>query len=369
MPVAPSFQDLLDVGQAEAQARRPDLLYNEGDITVAQNHAAAAMADAVIRLAVQLFKATFIDGAIGDDLTALVDDHLNVQRTPATEAQGSVSFTRTSGGAGGTIPAGTTIATEFDSDGNTVEFVTDSAIIVGAGANGPFAVNCTAVLTGPEGNVAAAEVTRIVDTLFDTTFSVTNAAVFAGGNDEESDEDLRERARSFYTTLRRGTLAALEYGALQVATVAVATATENLSTGEVTVRVADSDGNSSAQMVSDVTAELENWRCAGTPVTVVGGLQILVDIAITLDNVVDGFDIAEAESDIVDAVEARINRLKPEETMFLDSIIAQVIAVYPDSINDVGFTSITLTPGGAQPIQDVVPSTGYVIRPGTITVS
>lgn len=369
MPVAPSFQDLLDVGKAEAQSRRPGLGYNEGDITVAQNHGAAAMVDALIRLGAQLFKATFIDGATGDDLTALVDDHLNIQRAAASQAQATVAFTRTSGGAGGTIDAGTTVATEHDSDGATVEFITDSDIIVPAAGNGPFNIGVTAVLSGRDGNVAASTITRIVDTLFDDTFSVTNAAVAAGGNEEESDEDLRERARSFYTTLRRGTLAALEYGAKQVTSVVTASALEDLDTGEVSVRVGDSDGNSSAQMIADVEEELENWRCAGTDVTVLGGTQVLVDMAITLDDVTAGFDIDEAEAVIVDAVEVRISRLKPGETLFLDSIIAQIIAVYPDNINDVGFTSITLTPGGAQSIQDIVPSAAQVLRPGTITVS
>jgi uncharacterized phage protein gp47/JayE len=369
MPVAPSFQDLLDVGQAEAQARRPDLTYYEGDITVAQNHGAAAMVDALIRLAAQLYKATFIDGASGDDLTALVDDHLNIQRVAGSQAQATVAFTRTSGGAGGTIPAGATIATEFDSDGETVEFTTDSAIIVPAAGNGPFNIGVTAVLAGPDGNVAASTITRIVDTLFDDTFSVTNAAVAAGGNNEESDPVLRERARSFFATLRRGTLAALEYGAKEVPSVVVATATEDTETGEVTVRVADGDGNSSAQMIADVEEELEFWRCAGIDVTVLGGTQVLVDMAITLDDVTSGFDISEAEAVIVDAVETRIARLDPGETLFLDSIIAQVIAVYPDNINDVGFSTITLTPGGAQPIQDVVPSGAQVLRAGTITVS
>jgi hypothetical protein len=70
-----------------------------------------AMADVVLRYAAQAFRDTFIDGAAGDALTALVDDHYNIQRDPATSsAVGDRAFARTSGGAGGTIAAGTTIA-------------------------------------------------------------------------------------------------------------------------------------------------------------------------------------------------------------------------------------------------------------------
>src|SRR4051812_37210694 len=109
MPVAPSFQDLLDLGQAEAQARRPDLAFIEGDITVAQLHGAAAMGDRVIQYAVEAFRDTFFGGAKADALTELVSDRTGIERKEATAATATVRFTRTSGGAGGTIPLGTRV--------------------------------------------------------------------------------------------------------------------------------------------------------------------------------------------------------------------------------------------------------------------
>ena len=60
MPVAPSFQDLLDQGQAEAVARRADLLFAEGDVSLAQLHAGAAMSDANVRHGAQMFAATLL---------------------------------------------------------------------------------------------------------------------------------------------------------------------------------------------------------------------------------------------------------------------------------------------------------------------
>src|SRR5580698_2629854 len=95
MPTAPAFTDLLAQFQAEAQAVQPALQFNDGDMATAQMHGAGAMADASIKYAAQAFKATFIDGAEGDDLTVLVDDHLNIQRNPATPAAVDVTFTRT----------------------------------------------------------------------------------------------------------------------------------------------------------------------------------------------------------------------------------------------------------------------------------
>lgn len=370
MPVAPSFQDLFDQGEAELKTRRPDLLVIDGDVTQGMLHASSAMADAVIRFGAQSFRDTFIDGASGDALTALVDDHYNIQRQLATSAQVTVEFSRSTGGAGGTIPAGTVVATNFDADGDEVRFTTDSNIVFGTGVNGPISVVCTAQETGRDTNVAANTVVRLIDQpSFDPSFSVNNPATAAGGNDEESDEALRERARNFFLTLRRGTLAALEFGALQVEEVRVATATENLTTGAVTVQVADQDGNSTVQMVADVAAELENWRCAGTTVTVVGGTQVLVDMTVEITDFRSGFDVASQAPTIIEAIEARINKLGPGSTLFLDTIIASAIGSFPDDIFNVTITAITLTPGGVQPIADVVPSSGQVLRAGTITVN
>jgi len=119
--------------------------------------------------------------------------------------------------------------------------------------------------------------------------------------------------------------------------------------------------------VSDVTAELENWRCAGSNVTVIGGTQLLLDMTITL-TVRDGFDVVPLATTFADAIEARITKLKVGETMFLDSIIGSLVAVAPDDVLDVTFDTITATPGGAQPIADVAPAESEVIRSGTMTV-
>jgi len=369
MPTAPSFDDLLAQGLAEAQARRADLMFYDGDVSLAQLHGGAAMADACIRMAAQAFKETFIDGARGDALTALVDDHLGIQRQPATPAQVTLSFARPSQGGGepaGTIPSGTTVATQFDAEGNEIQFLTDTNLVFGLGVLGPLTVSATAVDPGTDGNVAAATIIRIIDVpSFDSTFTVTNAASAGGGNDEESDEELRRRARDFWSTLRRGTLAALEYGALQVDSVRVASATED-GQGLVTVRVTDQDGNSTAEMIADVEEELENWRCAGVVVTVLGGDPLEVEFTAELI-VRAGFDVVAHATELEDAAAARMAKLKAGETCYLDMITAAIIGVYPDDIWEVTFTAITVG-GSPASIADIVPAADEVIRAGTLTI-
>lgn len=359
MPVAPSFDDLLAQFEAEALAQNSALAFNDGDVTEAQEHGAGAMADASIRFTVQAFKETFIDGAKGDALTALVDDHLNIQRQPATNSQATVSFSRTSGGAGFTLAAGFVIASEFDSAGNTVLYTLDADVTFANGNNGPYAGSVTAEIAGKDGNVAIGKITRFVDDKPDSSLVVTNAAAAAGGNDVESDDELRVRARLFWQTLRRGTLAALEFGALQVATVRTVKASEDLSTGMVTVVVADSDGGSTAQMVSDAEAELENWRAAGVTVVVLGGTLLAVNVTGVLV-VNDGVDAAALAPLCVAAITARMNKQRQGEVLYLDSIKAAGIGVDPDAID-----ALVLS----LPALDTTPTAIQTIRAGTVTVS
>lgn len=369
MPVAPSFSDLVTAYIGQAQYRRPDLAFVEGDVTVADAHGSGIMADAVLRFAWQAFRDTFIDGAEKDALSALVNDRLNIQRFGAEAAVGSVRFTRTSGGAGGTIPAGTRVGAAAEPDGAQVVVTTNVPIVVGAANNGPFDVAVTAQQTGPEGNVAAAGLTRIMDVLFDSTFSVTNPTTMAGGNAAEEDPALRERARAFYGTLRRGTLAALEFGAKQAVGVSVATAREDDAAGLVYVTVSDSSGNSNAQLIAAAVAELENWRAAGVNVEVLGGTRTLVDLTISLVVRV-GFDVAAQATLLQDAVAARIDGVPAENGLYLDTVIAAIIGVFPDEILDVQFNQVVRGGVTQAANTDPIPAgTGVVLRAGTISIT
>lgn len=359
MPVAPSFDDLIAQFEAEALAQRGSLAFNDGDITEAQAHGAGAMGDAAIRFTVQAFKETFIDGAKAAALTALVDDRLNLQRQPATSSQVLLTFTRTSAGAGETLAAGFVVGTAFDSAGNTVLFTLDANVTFPNASNGPITGNATAQVAGRDGNVAAATVTRLVDTTTDPTIVVTNVALAAGGNDEESDPELRVRARTFWLVLRRGTLAALEFGALQVPSVRIAKATESAITGIVTLVVTDSDGGSTAQMVADAEAEIEIWRAAGSIVTTVGGTALIVAVTGTLI-VNDGVDAAVLAPLCSDAIEARMRKQRQGEVLYLDSIKAAAVNVDPDAIDGLVLTL---------PAANVTPTVFQVIRPGVITLS
>jgi uncharacterized phage protein gp47/JayE len=354
---APSWQDLYDAARAELLARRPELFAEEGDVTDMLLAAAAAGGDYVIGYGAQAFAELFLDTARGAALTALADDRYGLTRLEAAPAVGSVTLSRpTFAAGGGTVPAGSIVATQFDALGQTVEFATTADVTFGASELSKTAA-VEAVVPGAAGNVAIGTVTRIVSTLFDPTIVCTNAARLAGGADEETDDALRERVRTFPLTIRRGTLAALEYGALQVAGVVTAKAVEG-STGIVTVYVADGTGNSNAELDGKVAVELENWRAAGCLVQVASSIPLVQNLTFTV-KAKSGYDVAANAAVIQAAASARMAKLTMGEILYLDEIKAAVMAL-DERIQRLTFTT---------PTADVTPAANEKITAGSITVT
>lgn len=348
---APSLDDLYNDARAELVLRRPDLTVDDGDISDMILAAAAAVGDRLVGYQADTVRATFVDGARGSDLTKLASDHWDIDRFPAVKAIGSVTFTRVTSLTAGDIASGTIVATAQDASGQTAEFSTNALVHFAIGELGPKTVNVTAVVGGLAGNVATGQVSRITVTLFDK-FTVANPTQILGGSEEEEDDALRNRIRDFSATIRRGTLAALEFGAKQVPQVKEASAVEDVS-GNVTVFVTDANGASNAAMVSDVLDELANWRAAGSNVTVTGGsLFQLNPIQITLA-VRAGVNTVAISSDVKLAIVARIAKLKIGETCKRELI--QQAALNVDIDNIVGCDVI-------QPAADVVPSSFQIVR-------
>lgn len=360
--VAPTFDDYFQAGRVEAINRTPALTFDDGDITEMEQAAAAAMADHLTEYTASRVKATFLDGAFGDDLTTLADDRYGIQRQPANAATVVVAFTRAAGGTTGTIPEGTVVATQKDSLGNEVQFTTDADQGYSSG-DLTRNINCTASDAGVGGNVAIGTINRLVTTGLFAGFTVTNAARAAGGADEEDDDSLKDRCRQFYSTLRRGTLAALEYGAKSVDGVANASAFEP-GDGTVTLFVSDASGNSSPTLIANVVTEEENWRAAGVMLNVIGGSVVVltgIDISLTLRA-----GVVVSQADVQNAVTGRIAKLKIGEDLSPTLIKNAVASVDPDGILEVTVNS----PAGTVSTVDGSGRRSIVLRtiPANITV-
>lgn len=364
---APSFLDYFNIGRAEALSRRSDLTFDEGDISEFLIAGGAAMADHLTGYFANRFKATYLDGASGDDLTILADDHWNVQRNQAIRATAQVLFSRTSGNGypAGLMAAGFVVATAKDNNGNDIQYTLDADLNWILNQTTATA-NVTAIASGSAGNADLNKIIKMITTPFDDLITVNNpVSKAAGGEDEETDDALRDRVRNLPLTLQRGTLAALEYGAKAVPGVTKASAVEEVDpldisrlTGVVDVYVSDSNGGSSVPMVAAVDLVLESWKAAGTTVNTYGGNLLLQNISLTI-TARAGVDTISLVSKIQSAVTARVNKLRIGESLDPD-IIKQATFNVSDDILSVTVVTPSVT---------VVPTADQLIKAGTVSVS
>lgn len=371
MSITPSDQDLLDVGIAEAQTRRPDLAFNSGDVSEAFCHASMAMASSVMGSLLQQVADTYFGLAEGDALDTTIEDKTGITRTPADYAHVKVTIARAGAGASGTLAAGKVFGTVPDDTQDQILFELDDAVVVPT-TSFTLTADATALNAGVAGNVFEGTLTQWQAAPFDATITITNVGLASGGAEKESDDDYRRRGAAAWITQRRGTLKALEQGALEVTGVASAVATEDPDTGIVTVSIADQSGGSNIKIVYEVQVNLEEWRAAGAVVTVVGGLPAVIDMGIEITEATDGFNVTSASAAIVASVTRLLNDLRRGEIGYLDAIKAAVIAPYSEFIKKVTFTSIQSTTSTVtttlSTTSDIDPA-GKAIRAGTITVS
>ena len=347
MPTPPTFAELLDAGKTEIEARNPDLTdWTPGSRLDAVNGGGALLADEVIRLALAGFAALFIDTAEGEDLDALVLDRAGMVRLDATAAVGLVRFTR--GVSVGTlpIPEGTAVRGTVDGVIVTVEVDTDTDMPAG---DSYVDVVCTCTVVGRSGNVAAGVLDELVDAIpGDAGVTVTNPARFAGGDTAETDPELRDRFRRWFVNLRRGTVGALETGALSVPGVQFATVDESFvdpdDGGYVAIYVGDPEGAGNDVLADAVEDEIENWRAAGVAVQIFASAREEIDLVMTIRHR-PNIDRTALAAAIRASVLAVVDNLGPGKTLYLSTLVAAAHRASPDVIS----ASVTTPSSNAAP--------------------
>jgi uncharacterized phage protein gp47/JayE len=365
----PSHNDLFQKGRNEILIRNGDIRADQADRDGADVnillHCGAAMSEEVVNEEVRGFNRLLVSQATGADLDRLAMDRYGLSRKAAAPAVGVVSFRRPTATYGGTvIPADTRVAT---ADGT--EFATVTAASLGVGALGPVAVDIQAVVAGAAGNATHQTINRVISTLADSSITALNEAYTdpgpppvvitdartTGGDEEETDDAFRQRIRKFYVEARRGTLQALEFGALSVPGVRQAVAAEVIDPSLSPARyaqvfVADKDGYASTPMLHAVELALEEYRAAGIKVDVLGGAPYFQSVQIELA-FPTGVNQSQIAADVRWAIVNSINGLAPGEVLLASAIITAA-----RSVNNVIVGRLLL------PIGDVVPTSEQVIR-------
>jgi len=321
----PRFNELFEIALREMILRNTLLTEETIRTKGTDSNAIAAMMAAVGEEVVRQCAVTATNRLLGtaenEELDRIIFDWFGLTRNDASSAIASVLFTR-SGATAGTLPAGFKVAT---ADG--VEFQLVSPLSFGV-ENLFLSGICRCSVTGIIGNVGINAINQMIDTAtFDTTFTCNNAARAAGGGNRESDDEFRNRARQFWLVAQRGTLGAIQLGALEVDGVGTSAAREvpildanNQTVAEwVSLTVADRSGYGNALLEAAVTSELDNWRAAGVYIQVLSATVSIEQITATF-SFIPGCDTVAATERIRQAILNYTNGLRIEESLRTNAI-------------------------------------------------
>ncbi|UQW98192.1 baseplate J/gp47 family protein [Rummeliibacillus sp. G93] len=153
--------------------------------------------------------------AEGRQLDALLP-YAGITRNPATYADGPVVF---SGAPGTPIEMGFTVGKENE----TLYYTLEDAVI---GPDGMVSVDVICQVSGAIGNADAGQINQIINPI-DGLEGVTNPIAFTNGKEQETDQEVRERADTTVEGLGSGTTASIRTELLEVSGVRAAYVDEN----------------------------------------------------------------------------------------------------------------------------------------------
>lgn len=288
---------------------------------------------------------------------------------PASMAHGFVSMSLTPAPTvASSVPLGTTFRT---ADGRS--YVSTAAVAWPAGTS-MVRVPVRSTVAGTIGNVPAGAIT--ITTLTGTASYVISNAAITNGRDPETDREREARFAEFIRSLSRGTLAACRYA---LSTVHILDENGNVDEyvtriglledyGNVRYWIYSNKGIASAELVSKANNVINGYtandgtvvpgfRAAGVRIDVLAMVERAVPMSIQV-GMFPGDELTTAvRQAITDQYATSIRAIAPSETVFLKSIVEDMLAV--DGVR-------TIVPGGTE---NVACGPGEALVPGTLTIT
>lgn len=265
----------------------------------------------------------FAEGVNLDEVVVM----LGFTRIAATFATGQVTFSRaTPYSTDITIPVGTRVST---GDG-AVMFETTAVGTLVAG-NTSVIVAARAITAGTLGNVAGSTITVIVDTLANIE-TVTNAATFGYGTNQESDAALRHRVAT-YAPGARATLLAIYNTIMAVAGVSACLVTENTTAHTITATVLGGTDNA-------VNAAILDSRPAGISCSLARPTEKIVVVTAAVTKA-SGAVTGTVQTNILSALNTYFAGL----TIDSDILFSQVADAIMNANGVAVLTSLSITQG------------------------
>jgi uncharacterized phage protein gp47/JayE len=268
----------------------------------------------------------FLETAIGQSLDKLVR-LLGVYRLSASKSIGEVTFT---GNNGVVINAGVGVQTA-----SGIQFITtESGTISGT----TVILDIESVLYGETNNVAATTINVLSQSIAGVS-SVNNALLTSGGENVESDADLRLRAMGALELTGNATVEAIRQAVLAVSGVTYASVIENLTTHSVNVVVLGVAYDASP--TNPVYIAIDETRAAGIAFTWQNPAGVTVNIVTVVD--VNSLTVpSDAVTQITTAIQGYINGLNIGADVIRTKIM-DVIFNLGDWVIDI--TTLTLNAG------------------------
>lgn len=356
----PTRLDLYQIGRNYLVARSSKIDRNVVDTEGSDANlfvgSASFMAGAVSAQLGANMASLFVSSAEREDLDRLLVDRWVLPRKGAAASLGTVRFYRPTANAGaGVIATGFKVGTD---DG--IEYITVTPALFGASSLTSYA-DVRATRAGNTQQVGRNRITRIyqVGSLFDTTIRVNNDEPTAGGEPREGDDDYRLRGLGAPRALARGTLNAIQNGALTTPGIASALATEAIDGDLRPARVvqlflADGSGVASRALATEALRNVDDYRAAG--IAVIGSLSTPYLVPVTLRLAfIAGVSTAVLGETIRRATLAYVNSL-PTGAPLARNDLSAVLSRYKASGLFTAQSSIV------EPAGDVFPPAGRTIR-------
>ena len=235
-----------------------------------------------------VYDSAFVDSAAGTSLDRVVA-LLGYRRFRAGRPAGSVVFRRRAGSVGSiTIPAGTPVTDAKD----TIRYETVETRTMLAGESvAEVRVRGAADQTLP----AEAGQLSVLQRAIAGLDTVTNERPTTRINDEETDEELRARAKAALLSANKGTLESIRFGLLQLPDVRDVSVQEfpNGVAGELRVNVVLDDESAGGTLPAAVRERLESLRPAG--IRILSGPADSIRLAARVRLVLAGASFSAAE--------------------------------------------------------------------------
>jgi len=298
--------------------------------------------------------------AVGDNLENFASG-FGVSKSGAQKATGEVRFGRlTAAGDAIIIPEGTEVSTESTDDEDSVVFETDDDITLLGGLTACSGA-ATAKEAGVNGNVGAHTITQIDSTLPEID-SVDNSYAFAGGMDEEDDEEFRARFVDTLNSQSKGTVHDVEAAARSCPDITAAKVSENdPADGYCKLYVATSGGTPTTGQLAFVESALDGLVTpAGIHFSYYGAVRDGADITATVTK-----ESNYSSAALKDACEDILTDYLQNKEMGEDVLLAEVISIL---MSVSGVTNVSNLEIDSSATDKSISATA-IARPDTISIT